>query len=286
MCLLNRRGLIVFLQFLLLAAKQASGQFNHDQHGMDWAGTCATGRSQSPIRLADNTAIRVPIPGIRFTNYNRVLQSPLIMTNNGHTANIVLPPTNNGQRASIEGGLLPGTFEADSVHFHWGSANSRGSEHLINGQRYDVEMHIVHKNARYATLAEASLRPDGLAALTVMFQAVPSLISTQFGLNRILDRLPQVIRYQSSTMIAGQLTMNDLLGRIPTGRFYAYSGSMTMPECAESVSWIVFLDSVKLPRRQIAKFWDLLDQRRHPLINNYRSLQAINGRPIFQRTLI
>ncbi|XP_043071704.1 carbonic anhydrase 13 isoform X1 [Drosophila grimshawi] len=286
MCVLNRRRFIVFLQFLLLAAKQASGQFNYDQQGRDWAGTCATGRSQSPIRLADNTAIRRPIPRIRFTNYNRALQSPLIMTNNGHTANIVLPPTNNGQRASIQGGLLPGTFEAQSVHFHWGSANSRGSEHLINGQRYDVEMHIVHKNVRYATVAEASLRPDGLAVLGVMLQAVPTLISTHFGLNRILDRLPQVIRDQSSTMIAGQLTMNDLLGRIPTGRFYSYNGSLTTPDCAESVTWTVFSDSVKLPRPQIAKFWDLPDERSLPLINNYRHPQEINGRPIFQRTLI
>ncbi|XP_043071706.1 carbonic anhydrase 7 [Drosophila grimshawi] len=286
MCILSRRGLVILLQFLLLAAKQASGQFDYDQQGSDWEGTCETGQSQSPIRLADNTAIRKPFPRIRFTNYNRALQSPLMMTNNGHTANIVLPLTNNGQRAFIEGGLLPGTFEAQSVHFHWGSANSRGSEHLINGQRYDVEMHIVHKNVRYATVAEASLRSDGLAVLGVMLQAVPSLISTHFGLNRILDRLPQVIEYQSSTTIAGRLTMNDLLGDISTGRFYSYNGSLTTPDCAESVTWTVFSDSVKLPRRQVAKFWDLLDERSLPLINNYRNPQEINGRPIFQRTLI
>ncbi|XP_043071705.1 carbonic anhydrase 1 isoform X3 [Drosophila grimshawi] len=286
MCILSRRGLVILLQFLLLAAKQASGQFNYDQQGRDWEGTCATGRSQSPIRLADNTAIRKPIPQIRFTNYNRALQSPLMMTNNGHTANIVLPPTNNGQRALIEGGLLPGTFEAQTVHFHWGSENSHGSEHLINGQRYDVEMHIVHKNVRYATVAEASLRSDGLAVLGVMLQAVPSLISSHFGLNRILDRLPQVIEYQSSTTIAGRLTMNDLLGDISTGRFYSYNGSLTTPDCAESVTWTVFSDSVKLPRPQIAKFWDLPDERSLPLINNYRHPQEINGRPIFQRTLI
>ncbi|EDV93935.1 GH18016 [Drosophila grimshawi] len=231
-------------------------------------------------------AIRKPIPQIRFTNYNRALQSPLMMTNNGHTANIVLPPTNNGQRALIEGGLLPGTFEAQTVHFHWGSENSHGSEHLINGQRYDVEMHIVHKNVRYATVAEASLRSDGLAVLGVMLQAVPSLISSHFGLNRILDRLPQVIEYQSSTTIAGRLTMNDLLGDISTGRFYSYNGSLTTPDCAESVTWTVFSDSVKLPRPQIAKFWDLPDERSLPLINNYRHPQEINGRPIFQRTLI
>lgn len=59
---------------------------------------------------------------------------------------MVIPQTRGGQRPSINGSLLPGNFEAQSVHFHWGSREAKGSEHAINFQRYDVEMHIVHKN--------------------------------------------------------------------------------------------------------------------------------------------
>lgn len=61
---------------------------------------------------------------------------------------------------------------ADGFHFHWGSPNQRGSEHSINKQRFDVELHIVHRNARYSDVAEAAKHKDGLAVIGVMFKIV------------------------------------------------------------------------------------------------------------------
>ncbi|XP_023169637.2 carbonic anhydrase 14-like [Drosophila hydei] len=309
----SRWGLGVMLQFLLLAAlgiahlqakirlseaylnaisaddaaEQASGSYNYDQQGRDWEGLCQDGQQQSPIPLTYNEAIVTGIPRIHFYNYDQNLESPLVLTNNGHTANMVLPPTQNGQRAYINGGLLPGSFEAQSVHFHWGSANSKGSEHSINFQRYDVEMHIVHKNIRYAhqTVAEASAYWDGLAVLGVMFRAVDRAFSQNTGLLRIFNRLPLIIPYQANTTVAGRLTAGQLLGNIITGEFYSYNGSLTTPDCAESVTWTVFKDVAELPRRQIMKLWNLQESRMRPLINNYRALQDINDRPIYYRAL-
>ncbi|XP_030559701.1 putative carbonic anhydrase 3 [Drosophila novamexicana] len=269
------------------AAEQASGEYNYDQQGNDWKGTCQDGLQQSPIELVYSKANVTSIPRIRFYNYDQPLQSPLVLTNNGHTANMVLPPTRNGQRAYINGGLLPGTFEAQSVHFHWGSPNSKGSEHTINYERYDVEMHIVHKNIRYAdnTVGEASMFADGLAVLGVMFRAVPRLTSQHSGLVRIFNQLPLITEYNSSTMVNGRLTAGQLLGNIITGRFYSYNGSLTTPDCAESVTWTVFQDVVELPRRQIMKLWNLQDSRRYPLINTYRDIQDTNDRPVYYRNL-
>jgi len=44
-------------------------------------------------------------------------------------------------------------FEPISIHFHWGSPSNKGSEHSINNERYDAEIHIVHKNYRYFDLS-------------------------------------------------------------------------------------------------------------------------------------
>ncbi|KAH8417317.1 hypothetical protein KR222_008754, partial [Zaprionus bogoriensis] len=269
--------------------ERAAGEYNYDYQGDDWTGTCATGTRQSPIALIYNEAIVKSIPRIRFYNYDQSLQSPLLLVNNGHTANMVLPPTRNGQRAYINGGILPGDFEAQSVHFHWGSANSKGSEHIIIDERFDVEMHIVHKNKRYAniTVGEASAYWDGLAVLGVFLQATPRPRPNMrlYGLNKIFNQLPRITTYESNATVSGPLTVGQLLGDIITAEFFTYNGSLTTPDCAESVTWTVFTDVLQFPQRQISKLWNLQDPRQRPLINNYRTLQNTNDRLVYYRSL-
>lgn len=85
---------------------------------------------------------------------------------------MAIPETRNGQKPFITGGLLKGQYVAEGVHFHWGSPNTRGAEHLINNKRYDIEMHIVHRNIRYNDVSEALNHPDGIAVLGVMLKIV------------------------------------------------------------------------------------------------------------------
>jgi len=69
----------------------------------------------------------------------------------------------------IRGAKLPGEFEVEGLHFHWGDKNNRGSEHVINDIRYTMEMHIVHRNKKYATIGEALNHQDGAAVLGFFF---------------------------------------------------------------------------------------------------------------------
>lgn len=69
----------------------------------------------------------------------------------------------------VRGGKLPGEFEVEGVHFHWGDKNNRGAEHVVNDIRYTMEMHIVHRNKKYPTLAEALDYADGAAVLGFFF---------------------------------------------------------------------------------------------------------------------
>lgn len=40
----------------------------------------------------------------------------------------------------IFGGDLPGRYEATQLHLHWSDEQNRGSEHTIDGRRFDMEV--------------------------------------------------------------------------------------------------------------------------------------------------
>lgn len=44
----------------------------------------------------------------------------------------------------IRGGALPEDYRIVQFHFHWGSTNSQGSEHQIDGKKFPLEV-IIYK---------------------------------------------------------------------------------------------------------------------------------------------
>ena len=79
-----------------------------------------------------------------------------------------------GTRPAVSGSAAFGDlFLFEQLHFHWGSKNSLGSEHSIFGQKFPVEMHIVHYNDKYGSIEEAFDRPDGLLVIAVFLQVSP-----------------------------------------------------------------------------------------------------------------
>ncbi|XP_070136923.1 carbonic anhydrase 2-like isoform X2 [Drosophila bipectinata] len=226
----------------------------------------------------------VPLPRILFGNYDVKLKAPLTLENNGHSAHMDIPETINGKRPFITGGLLNGRFIAEGFHFHWGSINQRGSEHSINKQRFDVEMHIVHRNARYSDLKEAVKHKDGVAVLGVMFKVVKNPNRFYPGLNKVLSELPKITNYKQKATIPGSISLGQMLGDLNPRDFFTYRGSLTTPECEEAVTWTVFSHVLPISLSLVTKFWRLRDSEGHKLINNYRFTQPRNGRPVYYRT--
>ena len=62
-------------------------------------------------------------------------------------------------------GGLNSVYKMAQFHFHWGSATSLGSEHLIDGERHFAEVHFVHYKYKYGGLVESLDHGDGLAVL-------------------------------------------------------------------------------------------------------------------------
>nr|XP_036228669.1 carbonic anhydrase 6-like [Bactrocera oleae] len=222
-------------------------------------------------------------PALKFRNYAQPFAFPLTLINNGHTADITLPETVRGLRPTITGGLLDGVYEAQSVHFHWGAPGDiRGSEHTVNGYRYDVEIHIVHKNMKYGNAEEAMQYPDGLAVLAIMIDIVDNPQTYYPGLNIVLNALSRVQEADTNTTIINQLVLNDFLGDVYSRNFFAYRGSLTTPPYSEVVTWHVFPSPLFMLPAMIQRFFELRQRNGAPLWDNHRPLQVLNRGSVYR----
>ncbi|XP_023308840.2 carbonic anhydrase 2-like [Lucilia cuprina] len=249
---------------------------------------------QSPIELSSEEAVITgDIPALRFYNYNLTYTKPVVASNNGHTANLQLPKpdsyidslwqTYDRFLPTISGGLLlDARFVTESVHFHWGSKDTHGSEHVINNQRYSMEMHILHRNTKYQTVEEAKKHTDGLAVLAVFYHVKPNQLTAFKGLEHIIDALVGIKEFNHSAQIEN-FTLSELLGDMSTLEFYTYQGSLTTPPCSQAVQWIVFPQVINISHNQIKHFRSLSDSHGEVLENNYRHLQPKGPRKVFYR---
>ncbi|XP_075163472.1 carbonic anhydrase 2-like [Haematobia irritans] len=273
---------LVYILLPLAFAAEGSQEWSYD-NAAQWGNDepKCKGLRQSPIALKTLESTTPALRPLKFSDYDKPLFGSLTLSNNGHSIEFSIPKTIKGALPTISGSNLPGKFEAVAVHFHWGSKGVKGSEHTVDDHRYDAEMHIVHKNVKYASVPEATEHSDGLAVLGIMFE-VPRTLNRKYpGLYEIFDKLPKLIDYKSSASVKKSITLGHLLGDLNKSKFFTYSGSLTTPGCAEAVTWHVFPDALPIALEQIQKFWDIKNSHNEPLINNFRPLQERNRRPVF-----
>lgn len=264
-----------------------------------WGGQCDTGRRQSPIDLTHKAAVRGDFSPFLFSNYMNPIRNAQL-ANTGHSGTfgleyqsmqtdschpgsvtcnssslIPVQIDNSDPSVTLYGGGLPGKFVLDQMHFHW------GSEHTVNGVRYGLELHMVHHDARYKTLAEAAAVKNAVAVLGVLFHVANQ---DNAHLDVVLETSDDIRDVAGkSAPLKGRLSPHNLLPRNRTA-FFRYEGSLTTPTCAESVIWTVFTESLPVSLDQVELFKTIHDGAGHELVNNYRSLQPLNARALVYTT--
>ena len=102
-----------------------------------WGGYCKTGKKQSPIDIESAKATYDKNLGaFKLTNYDKILNVNFSIENNGHALTVGL---SDGDYKVSEGGLTS-VYKTVQFHFHWGSSNTVGSEHTVNGKQYAAEV--------------------------------------------------------------------------------------------------------------------------------------------------
>jgi carbonic anhydrase len=195
--------------------------------------TCANGRQQSPIDITAYQPASLAAISFSFVNYEATLH-------------------NDDRQVRAEYGLANSSmlddteFHLKSVHFH------SPSEHLVDGQSFSAELHMVHADA------------DGnLAVIGALFTlGAPSPTAQS-----ILDDAPPIGNTTSALI--------PLASSLPTNlSYYRYNGSKTTPPCDEPVDWYVLRQPLTISQDQVD---GLLLLSGGP---NNRPVQPIGGRVI------
>lgn len=215
-----------------------------------WADSfpAAKGLRQSPIDISTNECVNDPDLNQTALTIQYDPSRTQFAANVGYGWKVQI----DGEGSVLEGGPLKDKYRLEQFHFHWGRNEKCGSEHTVDGKSYPGEVHLVHWNAdKYASFGEAASKEDGLAVLGTFLE-----IGDEHGeLSKLTDILDQIKFKDDKVDIEGGFDPSTLL---PAKRdFWTYPGSLTTPPCNESVTWIVFKDSIQISQDQLTKFRQL-----------------------------
>ena len=196
---------------------------------------CKSGQRQSPIDIAD--AKPADLKAIKF-DYKL---APMKIINNGHT---ILIRYEAGSSITVDGKQYP----LVQFHFH------HPSEEEINGQKFDMVLHLVHVHADGSAVAIAVLLKSGNE--NPLIRDIWSHIPKETG---------KEAEFKKVMINAADLLPADQ-------NYFTFDGSLTIPPCSD-VKWFVLKTPVELSPAQIAAF-----ARMYP--DNARPIQPTNGRKI------
>ncbi|NXY63284.1 CAH4 anhydrase, partial [Callaeas wilsoni] len=182
----------------------------------------------------------------------------------------------------VGGGGLRRKYKAVEFHLHWGVPgellNIPGSEHSIDGEKYPMELHIVHIREDVSDVTEAKKTPDGLAVLAFFVKADEENKNYATLLSELKN-----IRYKGQSAQIDPLPLGSLLPpEEDLGRYYRYEGSLTTPDCYEGVIWTIFEKPVELSLLQLSLFEALHFDGKNstPMTENFRPAQPLHGRKV------
>ncbi len=189
--------------------------------------TCANGERQSPIDIRDG--FRVDLEPIRFT----YRPSQFRVIDNGHTVQVDVGGSNIG--------LLGKNYDLVQFHFH------RPSEERIDGQSFDMVIHLVHESE------------DGDLA-------VVALLLEQGMENPLIQSVWNHLPLEKHEYVQPPDQGIDLASLIPEDRsYYTYMGSLTTPPCTEDVLWLVLKQTQQLSPEQLRIFSRLYPYNARPV---------------------
>ena len=192
-------------------------------------GTCGSGQIQSPIDLSGRL--------IRARNHDKRLDinygtSTGEIFNNGHTIEVEV----EGSNVLTLDGVA---YTLSQFHFHG------PSEHTVEGDGYDMELHLVHTSAAGTNAVVAAFLKRGATsgALTAIFNQLPNDFNVHHDLNAPFSPasfLPDIV---------------------PNAR---YVGSLTTPPCTEGVQWVVLHTALTVSTEHLAQFHERIHFNARP----------------------
>jgi len=203
---------------------------------------CCKGQEQSPIDVLTSAVVTGPVPKLEL------VEPPASFTvaNNGHT----LQATQ--EKGGGSGIVLGGTkYTLQQFHVH------APSEHAIDGVRFPLELHFVHKSAdgKLAVVGVLVQPGDSNAELQKVWKVAPAHAG-EGGVAKDVD-LAKVFPFEKTN--------------------FRYPGSLTTPPCSEHVQWILMQTPITISKDEIFRIEGMFAAPEFPH-GNARPLQPLGSR--------
>lgn len=244
------------------ASIMPEGGFSYNKQGK-WGGMCVSGNQgkQSPINIITSAVHNESLPPLEFSGWSSGYNGDF--TNTGHSVRFDLR-TPGTSKTSTKAGM----YTLQQVQMHWGRKQGEGSEHKINGQASELEIHFVH------TKVDPSQPGPTYAMIAVLGDA-----SKIHGIGPWRKLNPKRIKRYHKRVHVHHFRFDHLL---PAKQdYYMYSGSLTTPPCTEEVLWHVMKQKIEVPLAYLRKLRLTHDSHGHRDTHNFRQTQPLNGREVF-----
>jgi carbonic anhydrase len=218
------------------------------------------------------TARKAQLPALQVT-YPR---TPLIVENTGHVVEVPQPAAGGGT-------LKVGDHEYRLQQWHVHAP----AEHIVNGQRADLEIHLVHADAGghnvvlaiFADIPTGQQRRGSSAAtrlIRTVLHAAPSTAGAEEDLNRKV----------STAVLLGDGSAHSGRSRVTIGRYLTYTGSLTTPPCTAGVRWFLLPRIITIDPASVRNLHSLIatfpGYGGYP--DNNRPVQTLDSRTVQART--
>ncbi|XP_022085775.1 carbonic anhydrase 2-like [Acanthaster planci] len=282
--------LCILLASVLFDSEAASWGYLDDEKGPNnWTaiyGECG-GIKQSPIDIVTASAEANDLGDFTLVGFEAddvPVNAAMIVSNNGHVVEVAM----TGDYLVSGAGLGPTAYKAVQFHFHWGSVNSRGSEHTVDGKAYAAELHIVCYNTKYEDFFTALNSSDGLTVLgfflDVHGEDNPALASLFDAISSMIQFKDEMVPF-SSPIVFKSFLPSDL------STFYRYIGSLTSPPCYEIVTWNVFASPIMVSEAQLMALRGQYANKPDASVNitlrdTFRPVQSVSNRTVYVNTKV
>jgi len=249
---------------------------NGPEHWRRNASICGN-NAQSPINILTNHVTYNPDLNILLGDYDQIGGNTTFGMTNRNTDIAFTGEVKNGGNPSQTITFKGVKYRFYQFHFHWGSANHQGSEHLVDWQRSAGELHIIHQNVKYPNISEAVDKADGLLVWGhfLRVNSINKVDNPDF--QQLLSKFTPAEQCCSVTDV--DVNLFKLLPK-SHGHFFTYQGGLTTPPCYESVRWVVNRHPILISESQMNTFRGLKDNAMAgaELSDNFRPPQPLNGR--------
>nr|XP_057917587.1 carbonic anhydrase-related protein 10a [Doryrhamphus excisus]XP_057917588.1 carbonic anhydrase-related protein 10a [Doryrhamphus excisus]XP_057917590.1 carbonic anhydrase-related protein 10a [Doryrhamphus excisus] len=238
---------------------------------------CSVGKRQSPVNIETSHMIFDPyLKSMKLNTGGQKVRGT--MYNTGRHVSVRL---DKEHLVNISGGPMMYSHRLEEIRLHFGSEDNLGSEHLLNGQAFSGEVQLIHYNHElYTNYTEAAKSPNGLVIVSIFMKIAET--SNSF-LNRLLNRDTITrVTYKNDAYLLTGLNIEEIYPE--TSSFITYDGSMTIPPCFETATWILMNKPVYVTRMQMHSL-RLLSQNQPSQIflsmsDNVRPIQPLINRCI------